>query len=356
MALRISAAVAIVLLFEPSGAAPADCAPASCFDYVCGQTRPEDLARIPGTRWIIASGFSEGAGLKLVDTADYSLRTAYVGAAVDIATESVRFPDCASAPDPRLLNVQGLNLRAAGDSRYTLYAVNHGGRESIEVFDIDAKPDVPMLRWQGCVMLPPSLAANSVASYSDGTLLITVLVHPGNTFADFVEGRNTGGVYERQPGSSGFKFIPGTEMPGNNGIETAADDSGFFVVAFGRHAVLRFSRYEIDAAPVQSVAPGFMPDNIHWDGGRLLTAGMVYDEPACGGTRTVVDGKADEMKCHRGTVVAELDPVSMNFQIIEHSQPDPVFNGASAAVIVGKQLWIASYQSDCLAYRTLPWL
>ncbi|HSD68968.1 MAG TPA: hypothetical protein VLB07_05410, partial [Woeseiaceae bacterium] len=192
------------------------------------------------------------------------------------------------------------------------------------------------------------------ASYADGTLLITVLVHPGNTFADFVEGRNTGGVYQWRPGSSGFELIPGTELPGNNGIETAADDSGFFVVAFGRHAVLRYSRHDPGAPPLESVAPGFMPDNIHWDGGRLLTAGMVYDEPACGGTRKVIDGKADEMKCHRGTVVAELDPESMDFRVISRSPPDPTFNGASAAVIVGAQLWVGSYQSDCLAYRTLP--
>jgi hypothetical protein len=255
-----------------------------------------------------------------------------------------------------LLNVQGLSLRDAGAGHYTLYAANHGGRESIEVFGVDAKPEVPALTWQGCVMLPPSLAANSVAAYSDGTLLVTVLAHPGRTCADFVEGRNTGGVYQWRPGNSGFKLIPGTELPGNNGIETAVDDSGFFVVAFGRHAILRYSRDDPSAPPVQSMAPGFMPDNIHRDGGRLLTAGMVYDEPACGGIRKVIDGKADEMKCHRGTVVAELDPGSMNFRIIAYSPPDPVVNGASAAVIIGKQLWVASYQSDCLAYRTLPWL
>lgn len=350
----VLAAVAAGLLIGPSRVTHADCSPSSGFDYVCGQTRPEDLARIPGTRWIIASGFSEGAGLKLVDTANLSLRAANVAAPTEVRPDAHRFPDCASPPDPQLLNVQGLNLRAAGKHHYTLYAANHGGRESIEVFEVNAQADIPGLTWQGCVMLPPSLAANSVASYADGTLLITVLVHPGKTFADFVEGRNTGDVYSWQPGTSGFELIPGTELPGNNGIETAADDSGFFVVAFGRHAVLRFSRYEIDAAPVQSVAPGFMPDNIHWDEGRLITAGMMYDEPACGGTRKIIDGKADTMQCHRGTVVAELDPDTMNFRIIAYSPPDPAFNGASAAVLVGNRLWLGSYQSDCLAYLTLP--
>jgi hypothetical protein len=354
-AIQVPAIVVFCLLILASRPAADACSPTSGFNHVCGQTRPEDLARIPGTRWIIASGFSDGAGLKLVDTAGLSLQAAYAGSYNEVQPQAERFPDCTAPPDPSLLNVQGLNLRATGDSHYTLYAVNHGGRESVEVFDVNAKPDVPVLTWRGCVRLPPLIAANSVASYSDGTLLITVLVHPGNTFADFVEGRNTGGVYEWQPGSSGFKLIPGTELPGNNGIETASDDSGFFVVAFGRHAVLRYLRHDRTAPPVESVAPGFMPDNIHWDDGRLLTAGMVYDEPACGGTRKVIDGKADEMKCHRGTVVAELDPVSMNFRIVAYSPPDPVFNGASAAVLVGNRLWLGSYQSECLAHRTLPW-
>ncbi|MBS1200640.1 MAG: hypothetical protein H6R27_1318 [Proteobacteria bacterium] len=341
---------------EPAWSAPAACPPASGFGLLCGQTRPEDLARIPGTRWVIASGFSAGAGLKLVDTAGRSLRPAYRGTSAEVGRPADAFPHCQTAPDPELFNAQGLSLRAAGEGRYRLYVVNHGGRESVEVFDVDARPDVPTLAWRGCVLLPAALAANSVASYSDGTLLVTVLVHPGDTFADFVEGRNTGGVYQWRPGTAGFERVPGTELPGNNGIETAADDSGFFVVAFGRHAILRYSRHDPAAPPVQSVAPGFMPDNVHWDGGKLITAGMMYDEPACGGTRKVIDGRADDMRCHRGTVVAELDPQLMTFRIVAYAPPDPTFNGASAAVLVGGELWLGSYQSDCLAYRSLPWL
>lgn len=350
-------ALALVLGGSPSPVAPApasDCPSSPRFELLCGQTRPEDLARIPGTRWLIASGFHAGAGLKLVDTAARSLRSAYGGAPEDTGPPDAAFPDCSTPPDPVLFNTQGLALRPAGGDRHRLYVVNHGGREAIEVFDVDAGADVPVLRWRGCVLLPAGLAANSVAAYSDGTLLATVLVHPGHTFADFVEGRSTGGVYQRYPGAAGFQLVPGTELPGNNGIETAQDDSGFFVVAFGRHAILRYSRQDPAAPPVESVAPGFMPDNVHFDGGRLLTAGMVYDEPACGGTRKVVDGKADDMRCHRGTVVAELDPITMTFRIVAYTLPAAGFNGASAAVIVDDGIWIASYQSECVARLALP--
>lgn len=348
LALLCSGAVA-----RPVSAVAADCSPSSGFGHVCGQSHPEDLARVPGTRWIIMSGFDPGAGLRLLDTRSRTLATAYTGGADARQPDVRRFPDCQSPPSVALFNAQGLSLRRQQNGLHTLYVVNHGGREAIEIFDVDANQDIPSLTWRGCVKLPPALVANSVASYSDGTLLVTVLVHPGDVFADFVEGRNTGGVYQWRPGTAGFELIPGTELPGNNGIETAADDSGFFVVAFGRHAILRYSRLDPAAAPLESVAPGFMPDNVHWDDGRLITAGMVYDEPACGGTRKVVDGQADPMKCHRGTVVAELDPVSMNFRVIAYASPDPVFNGASAAVLVDDQLWLASYQTGCLAYRNL---
>ena len=340
---------------QPGGVS--DCPSPSGFELACGQAHPEDMAQIGDTRWVITSGFSPGAGIALLDTKTHKFTRAYTRTENQVRPDRRRFPSCPSAPDPKLFNAQGISLRSQDRNQYTLYVVNHGGRDSIEVFDVDGQPDVPALTWRGCLDLPAELAAiNAVATYSDGTILFTVLVYPGDTYADFVEGKNTGGVYEWRPGTTGYKLIPGTRLPGNNGLETAADDSGFFVVAFGRHAILRFSRASPSAPPVQAIAPGFMPDNIHWDHGRLLTAGMMYDEPACGGTRKVIDGKADTMLCHRGTVVAELDPATMEFHIVAYAPPDPVFNGASTALLIGNQLWVGSYQSNCVAYRSLPWL
>jgi hypothetical protein len=44
----------------------------------------------------------------------------------------------------------------------------------------------------------------------------------------------------------------------------------------------------------------------------------------------------------------------MTFRTIAYAPPDPNFNGASAAVLVGSQLWLGSYQTDCLASVSLP--
>jgi len=329
------------------------CSSTGDLKFVCSAEHPEDLAHIPGTRWLIASGFSDGAGLKLVDTRNDTLRRWYTGAPGQINHDAAAFPDCASAPAAALFNAHGINLKQRRPGEYTLYVVNHGGRESIEVFSVRSPGEQPELSWKGCVLLPQGMAANSVAAYRDGTILASILTRPGTTITDFVNGRNTGVILERKPGAAGFEVIPGTDLPGNNGLETSLDDREFYVVAFGWHAVVAFSRDHPDVPPRKAVAPGFMPDNVHWDNGRLLLAGMQADEPACGGTRKIVDGKADEMRCHRGYSVAELDPGSMTYRLLAYSTPNPQFNGVSAAVVVDDELWLGSYQADRIAHRTL---
>jgi hypothetical protein len=330
------------------------CAPSGNLQFVCGAEHPEDLAHIPGTPWLIVSGFSEGAGLSLVDTRSGALKRWYAGHGEQIRPDMKRFRECGTPPDAASFNAHGINLKRAVGGKYTLYVVNHGGRESIEVFTVDPSTAEPSLVWNGCALLREGLAANSVAAFSDGTILATILTLPGTTITDFVRGYRTGEVVEWRPATQEFTPINGTELPGNNGLETSPDDTEFYVVAFGWHSVVVFSRTRPGSPSRQVVAPGFMPDNIHWDAGRLLAAGMQLDEPACGGTRKIVDGRADDMRCHRGYSVAELDPRTLEFKLVAYSEPNDVFNGVSAAVIIGRQLWLGSYQADRIAHRLLP--
>src|SRR5690606_39061576 len=110
-----------------------------------------------------------------------------------------------------------------------------------EVFDVDATGTQPALTWTGCVHLPDGLAANSVASFADGSLVATVLILPGRTFADSVAMRPTGVVLEWSPGDQGFTRIEGTELPGNNGIEVSPDGDVIYVVSSGFQTVVAFS-------------------------------------------------------------------------------------------------------------------
>lgn len=359
-ALATCAALAILL----AGCAPVParrlgtdagpCKSTGQFSFVCGAMKPEDLAVIPGTRWVIASGFATGAGLKIVDSRTRKAALWFRGEP-DQVDRDPHYADCDAPPDLALFTARGLSLRQTGASAARLLVVNHGGMEAIEVFDVnfDDVDAAPRLRWRGCLSMPPGHVANSVASYSDGTVLATVLTRPGTSITDFVMGRVTGGVYERKPEDAAFRLLPGTELPGNNGLETARDDSGFYVIAFGLREVVSYARRGSRAPLWRVQAPEFMPDNIHWDGDRLLLAGMVRDEPACGGLRKIVNGVADGMTCHRGYVVAQLNPATRGMSVVAYGAPDALFNGVSAAVVIQDELWLGSYQADRIAIRSL---
>lgn len=332
------------------------CGSDGSLSYLCGAEKPEDLAPLPGTRWLVASGFAAGSGLKLIDTEAKTLRPWFTGHATQSAPQRDRYPDCERPPAPELFNARGISLRHKGTNEAELHVVNHGGRESVEVFVITwpASGDEPRLAWRGCLLLPDGHVGNSVATYADGTVLVTVLTRPGTTITDFVRGEKTGLVLERSAGAPAFVAIPGTELEGNNGLESARDDSGFYVVAFGTRSIVRFDRGDTSGPRWSAVATEFMPDNIHWHGDRLLAAGMVRDEPACGGVRQIVNGVADAMRCHRGYVAALLDPATRTWNVVADGAPSAFFNGVSSAAVIGGELWLGSYQADRLAVRRLP--
>jgi hypothetical protein len=83
---------------------------------------------------------------------------------------------------------------------------------------------------------------------------------------------------------------------------------------------------------------------------------MMFDEPACGGTRKqILDAKGD-LACHRGWVAAAArSHVTMD---VENPQPtaNPTrpFGGIATALVIGNTLWLGSYQMDRAAWRELP--
>ena len=47
--------------------------------------------------------------------------------------------------DPALFPAHGIASKPMGENTYEIYAVNHGGRESVEVFELTVKEDVPSI-------------------------------------------------------------------------------------------------------------------------------------------------------------------------------------------------------------------
>ena len=350
--------------------ATTSCAPANGLNFVCGAQNPEDLVPIPGTRWLIASGMKDGAGLKLVDTDAKTARLFYTGGPAQQRPDKKLFPNCPAPPDASTFNAHGLYLRRAqAPGLYRLYVVSHGPLESIQVFAVDVRSVEPSLTWTGCVPMPEGnkaytnadsqasssrVAANSVAAFSDGTIIATVPQRPGTTNVQRLRGEPTGDVVEWKPGTDSFRVVPGTQLAGNNGIEISLDEREFYVVSFGTHTVVVFSRQDPLKPLRQSQAPGFMPDNLRWSGDRLIAAGPMYDEPACGGTRLAVVDNPVLTSCHRGYVVAQLDPGTMAWTTLAYAEPNPKIAVVSTGVVMGDTLWIGAASSDGIGYQPLP--
>ncbi len=132
--------VLLLLAVACAGAARAaddGCKPSGGLEFVCGLKNPEDLVAVPGTKWIVASGMAPGVGITLIDSRDGSHSQIYPGPS-PAAKHDTMFTECTTPPDAAKLETHGLNLRVGANGRPTLYAVAHGARESIEVFDVEA--------------------------------------------------------------------------------------------------------------------------------------------------------------------------------------------------------------------------
>lgn len=337
--------------FSMEAQAPAGCAPSAGLTFICGYTNVEDLVVVPNTRWLLGSGMAPGSGLHAIDTQAKTVRKIYAPGTAASRPDKTRFGGCPGPLDAKQALLHGLALRPAAGGRYTVYATNHGGRESVEVFELDASGAAPAATWIGCVLLPPKLAANSVAAFTDGTLLATVLIRPGMTFQDAFAGKNTGVVLQWTPGTPAFVELKGTELVANNGIETSPDDREFYVASTPTRRVYAFSRAKPGGGPLRfAQLKDVGPDNVRWTAdGRLITAGLIDDEPACGGRPKDEAG----IRCPMGYAVVTIDPKTMVPTEIARGARTPSFTGTAMAAVVGNELWLGSFLADRIAYRPL---
>ncbi len=353
----VVALLGLVLLvgWLPTSVAADDCAPSGDLGFVCGLVNPEDLVRVPDTRWIISSGMGAGGALYLVDAEAKSWVELYPGDAPEARQDMGLYGACPGSPDPNQFVSHGLNVLRGADGHSTLYVVGHGGREAIEVFDVDASGDRPALTWIGCVMMPDGMAANSVASWRDGSLLATIPLFAGVPISDALAGKATGAVFRWSPGDDGFTQVVGTEMPYANGIEVSADGREFFVASSGWFNVTAFSNTNPARVLRRSETLDFLPDNLHMsDDGELLTAGLNIDDPACGRVSQSEEFDLGEFaSCPRSFTAWAIDPQTMEGRALLRAPANEHFSNVTMALPLGDRLWIGTFAGDRIAYRSM---
>src|SRR3989304_6108403 len=140
--------IAFGLTVELAAQGVAGCAAAGNVRFVCGQEAPEDLVAVPGSPWVIASAYAGNGGIRLVSTRDAVSTLAYPSTSSQDRLDAKVYDSCPGPPDEAdkaKFQTHGLAIRSGKNSVHTLYAVHHGKRESVEVFEVDARGKTPAL-------------------------------------------------------------------------------------------------------------------------------------------------------------------------------------------------------------------
>jgi hypothetical protein len=195
--------------------------------YVCGQSAPEDLVMVPEGNWIVASAFAGKGGIYIVNVRDKKSTLAYPAAGAKEQLDKKTYDSCPGAPDAEqkaMFTTHGLALREGRNSLHTLYVVNHGKRESIEVFDLDAKTTPPTLTWVGCAVAPDPIGLNEVLPLPGGGFIATDFAARNDAAGRtrMTNGEVNGAPWECHTGK-GWQTVAGSEASGANGLEISTD-------------------------------------------------------------------------------------------------------------------------------------
>ena len=245
--------------------------------YISGPVNAEDLAVAPGGEWVLTSGMTGPTAplgrLYAVSVATGACNEIYPYRAI-AAHDSRRFapgPDL----DPLKFRPHGIDVTQRPDGRTELYVVNHGGAESVEVFEVDLDESRPSLKWLGGVPLPGTAAGNDVAAVEDGFVVSTTGDPEGRdevTVEAAMAGADTGGVLEWSP-VAGWRSLPGTGINTANGVAVSADGEWVYVGGWNSRCLRKVRRGVVDPESV-TVHVDIMVDNLTWAAsGRLLAAG-----------------------------------------------------------------------------------
>jgi len=343
----LAAALLACLSAAPRAAQAPSCEPIGQLRFVCGPAGPEDLVAVPRTSWLVSSAMAGEGGIYVVDTANGTSTKVFPASTAAERLDARTYASCPGplqGQDRTSFTTHGLYLKAGRGSTHTLYAVHHGGRESIEVFAFDAGRTPPAVTWVGCVVAPDPIGLNAVVALPEGGFAATNFdprplsgaPAPGVS-AKVLSGDRNGEVWEWHP-KAGWAKVPGSEASGANGIELSADGKWYYVAEWGNRMFMRLSR---GRTPVErnEISLGFRVDNLRWsrDGKTLLAAGQeraLAELPQGTGPVTQV------------SIIGRIDPQAMTYkELVKESLPPGVF-AATVAIEVGDDYWAGSFRGN----------
>jgi hypothetical protein len=328
-------------------------------ELICGVEHVEDMVQLPGTPWIVGSGigghFFQSGGLHLINEDEGTAKKLELDLSAGLEAQAP-YDQCPGPAAAETFSAHGIALAPNGDGAYRLYAVNHGGRESIEVFDIAIGDGEPTLTWAGCVLAPNTSAPNAVAARADGSLVLSASSasdKPMPSFAEMAASAGSGGgLGEMNPQGSiyiwtradGWTRVPGSELEGNNGIELSKDGKWAWNNSWPGSSVTLIP-LDPELGVKRAVELPFKPDNIRWsEDGKLIVAGHLTSQEEVAACALGDDPKL----CAIDYKVAEIDPETFEVTELFHGKGTGKFGVATIGVKTGKNLWLGSVRSQCI--------
>jgi sugar lactone lactonase YvrE len=309
--------------------------------YVCGQAAPEDLVLVPGNEWVVATAYTQQGGIRIVNVKDRTTTVAYPSPTAKEAFDKKTYDACPGPPDDAQkasFQTHGVALREGKNNVHTLYVVHHGRRESIEVFDLDAKAKPPTLNWFGCAVAPEPIGLNEVIPLPDGGFLSTdFLARNDPTLRQRMSaGEVNGGIWEWHTGK-GWRELPNSRTSGANGLALSEDGKTLYVAAWGNQSFFKLSLGQTPPKREDIPQLGFRPDNVRWaPDGKLFVTG----QGGTGQTQT--------------TNIIKIDPGTLKITEVRTEPNTAAFGSGTVTVQIGKELWVGSYRGDRIAIYPAP--
>jgi hypothetical protein len=336
-------AVVVLSLLTLSGCVPTPidgCQSTAEIHVICGLTKPEDLAHVAGTPWLLVSELGNnsvpGQVVAFDPTNDRLIR---LKASNPVVADPNGFPICGTPPIS--IRPRGFHVRTDDNGKTILLLVNVAQDVRIERYAIDTSAEQPQLRWEGCVAVPSHLNPNDVAAlHGDGFVISHMFTPPMSTWlrTQMFVGVKTGYVARWTP-QSGWDKVQNSEVSFANGIETSPQTDRIFVAAtYGE----TLTAVNVDGSDKRVTQLPIQPDNLTWSADGLLIAVGHTGVAMLGtnGCRDMVD-----QSCAFPFAVAAIDPQRLEVEVI-YTHDEGLIPGPSVALWHEEFLFLGTFFGD----------
>lgn len=337
----VAVAIAFIARSATSGGVIVSCEPTPGQTPVCQFRNPEDLAPLPGGRALVVSeygalGESAPGALALFDLDATARRPLFRGGeAKGPATPGWGDPACPGPPG-EAFSPHGIDVARRPDGALALAAVQHGGRESIELFELRGSGVSWRATWRGCWIAPEGAWLNEVVLLSDGTVMASHMTDRAGATDTELAG---GGYLLHWTAQSGFTRVEGSDIGLANGFELSPDEATIYLGSSSGDGLRRIDRA---SGEITGVAEIGALDNATWSpDGSLLVAHLRSTDPSEFGPCY----EATRGACDVAFQIVAVDPTTLETRVVFDSAGSAMGAG-TVGLRVGDELFIGSFVGD----------